>query len=249
MIYSNKLSHNDMIGKNVIILTICLMVLELGGCNSLHEANKQPTIKDEIPVFNIETAKKSKPKDVFEQLAYQGGMGGSDEDLPCDRNLGIAYLFIDNKFVTCGWKSGEEVQVTLSSPDQKKLALIDKSNSTDRSFIFYPVSETLGNYDLLFKGRSKTVDYQFVLKESETKEPTDIADSIAGYIYLYNFLPNEKVRLIAYKDLKFYSWEEFQVGKYGQLKLIIGDDNSIVYHVIGDKSGDIFDHGYALRME
>jgi hypothetical protein len=36
-------------------------------------------------------------------------------------------------------------------------------------------------------------------------------------ILLYNFLPNETVRLIAYSDTKFLAWQEYQVNANGQL--------------------------------
>jgi hypothetical protein len=67
-------------------------------------------------------------------------------------------------------------------------------------------------------------------------------------LVLYGFVPNETVRLFAYREellLKFSGWSQYQVDSSG--KLVLKAPNHVIYYVVGNLSGLVgnrrFGHG------
>jgi hypothetical protein len=231
------------------LLAIFLIFLETNGCNPLQKATPSPSEFKKIQIFNLSTAKKTKPNDVLDQMNFGGRGGGGFGEEVCDMNPpifvlnpGIAFRYRDNDVLTCGWVNGEEVKITLTDPQKNKVVLNDKNSTNYRTFEFYPITEIPGNYNLLFEGKTKVVEYEFKL-EDPGNQPGDYIDSEKGYLYIFNFSPNEHVRVIAYQFVnsgyEFVGWNDYKVSELGQLKVKI--DSGLEYHVIGDKSGPIKD--------
>lgn len=220
--------------------------------------------------FSIQESKHTTPSDVLRELSYSGGFGGGGADCsedPLDSPI-INYFKKEDGFewqenidaISCGWDEGMNVQISLSLPDAEPL--IEK-NEIASSYgdvgLYYdiPLNTQPGEYELKFIGRSETVET--LIKIIQSEEPR--LYQIDNQLILFNFLPNENVRLLIYtgtNDYVFFrpalldssmfgyvelvAWEEYQVDEAGQLilNLLHLDQNEYYeYIVIGDQSGEV----------
>lgn len=189
------------------------------------------------------------PNDILQQAQFMGAPGGHDS---CDfYNLDKPGFFLDHDTVewniypevfSCGWRPGETVSAFITTPSNT-ISLISNETADDSGSVyldnFYFESNVIpGTYILTEKGNSDTVNMSLslVLPENPKVYYED------GKLILYNFSPNEHVRLLVYVDNSLWDVKDFSVDNRGQL--LISLDRSVVEKdfvaVVGDLSGAIY---------
>ena len=107
------------------------------------------------------------------------------------------------------------------------------------------LNDPTGSYTLRFEGKTGEIQCS-VYVETESclfeywKKNKDDEYWSKSKLTLYNFEPNERVRLFAYnRGGTFVAWQEFRVSSDGQLTIhITGESKEYSYAVVGDISGE-----------
>lgn len=207
------------------------------------------------PIEEFSPSNHTLPEDVLEEVQISFGGGGAHPCWSGEEYQGptlltdLAESEIELKqtlrIYTCGWEPDERVITTLKFPDGRSISQTQWADPILYNIDFEyktGLSDPLGEYILTFEGKTELIEHSFLLKEVQGARLYDEDD---GTLFLYNFQPNEQVRLIAYERSsdspgmgKFAAWQEFQVDQLGQL-IIQVDALYSKYGVIGAVSGDV----------
>ncbi len=193
------------------------------------------------------------PDDIWEEVKYYvGGAGPS----PCDPVSSPRIVEEEicrnhelNDWISvssCGWRDGESVHISLHTPDNTVIEWDDEVKGETFPFVAgFPtsLSDTPGVYTFTIEGESGTV--QETLHVLRPVEPRLYMQE--GGLLLYNFQPDEFIRLFAYYldsygTASLTGWQEYQVGHDGQLFVKVGDDTSGVWIVVGSESGVVCEY-------
>ena len=234
-----------------------------------------------IPVekFSISTSHQTMPEDVLREISYygMGGPGwscGGEGPLPVYQNVTVISPYVDFELEesvyihSCGWQSDELVHITIEFPDGRSVSQVVRATEDRRKefagddWVFYygviltyetDWNDSPGSYTFTLEGDSGKVQHTVhITKPAGPRLHCDYGDD---KLLLYNFEPNEYVRLFAYEFsdrdesvsfpsglvLVLVAWQEYQVDSSGQL--VIQVESGYTYAVIGDVSGDVYPFG------
>jgi len=153
--------------------------------------------------------------------------------------------------VVCGWWLDNKVDITLELPDGNFLTetVMVEETTAFIPVIYYEYSPNADNpagiYNFSFSGNSGNVEHMVNVNIPNDSRMYYI-ENIQS-LYLYSFVPNEKVRLLLYNTPtdKGYSrltaWNEYYVDNSGKLLIKINPDDAYYgnYFAVGEKSGSV----------
>lgn len=208
---------------------------------------------------NVNTNLPSDINDVVEEIKYYGRGGGSDQEDPCvgiDSPTIISEWFDIEQLerawvVSCGWNKDGEIEIIPVSPSglqfpAEKLGSYGSNWISKFGLLYWSYSPTAfdetGEYHVTFSNGIQTLEYGF-----RVSRITKAGATLFGYddeIQVYNFTPNEKIRLFVYSSthdtLVFEGWKDFTVAPDGKLliSLIQPDLQYLNYAIVGEKTGE-----------
>lgn len=260
----------------IAFATLANSVLPLNSSsplNLLGTATKTPTKKPTAtkpPSFGPSTANTSTPKDVnsiIKEVLYFGRGGGGDEEDPC-KNITKPTIMsewfeaeqLQHIWVfTCGWKANKKVSAVLSKPGgaskTKKLNVSAWDNTSAYGEIYWSYLPTAfdptGTYKVDFSNGEQNLHFEFNVTRITVAGAVLLRES--QEVQIYNFRPNERVRLFRYdfsydtsdpfnsdKDqFTLLDWQEYSTASDGKLQIklspsILGDS----FAVVGQKTGE-----------
>lgn len=217
-----------------------------------------------VVTFSIVSSHKTTPDDVLREVTwFAGGVGGGSicaskvytrptivsvyplglASTPAHMELNDGGIWIS----TCGWGPNESVVTTVQVPDGSSRS---EKQSAPGSLVFQletGLTDPSGPYTVTFEGKSGRVNYPIYV-ERPTGPRLYWQD--ARRMLLYNFSPNEHLRLFAYQrkgntsTFVLVAWQEFQVNSNGRLTIQVDPNN--LYAIVGDASGEVIPSFYTL---
>jgi hypothetical protein len=116
--------------------------------------------------FSLDSANSVGPDSVLEEVAYFA-TGGPDACFeasePEVQGLPETVEWVQNfALITCGWEEGEEVNVTIISPDgslfsEKNIAGMQGMDLSP-SVMYFITSSAVGQYQFIFEGQNTTLN-------------------------------------------------------------------------------------------
>lgn len=198
------------------------------------------------------TSNPTNPDSVLKEIVF-GTAGGGGSSVQCaavktdkpvilpvleESPINVEFL-VEFPIISCGWDAGEDIQVTIKMPDGKTRTdkikadsdKISESNRSRRAFFKYKTEwgEPLGVYEFVFSGRNSSVKH--LVKINRSTEPRVILRPNTNRLLLYNFNPNENVRLYVYKRVgtssygELSGWKSLQTNAQGSLEISLQIDN------------------------
>ncbi len=143
----------------------------------------------------------------------------------------------------CGLNVGDIVGIEVTRPDgvvQKYEAIAEQAVGLTYGQItfYYGLDEhaPTGDYVLAFSGQSWTL-----------QRTAKVVDADSARLYLldnnqlkfYKFQPNERVRLLVYRDNHLIGWHEYQVDRTGELNIRVNLEGMPRFVAEGELSGDV----------
>jgi len=198
--------------------------------------------------FSLPSINTVPPEDILEEITYSA-TGGGDAGCPIltspELRLSEKYEWAEGIGVnSCGWKSDEPVQVTITYPNKHSEseivnALWDGSVSLWRRSVDLPI----GQYHFYLKGENGVLEDTAILQVGNT--PLIYGEND---LFLSGFKKHEKVRLLLYKSqpssyMTLIGWQEYQVSETGQLVISAPAKRDqfgncdYFYYIIGEISG------------
>ncbi|MCK5313832.1 MAG: SH3 domain-containing protein [Anaerolineales bacterium] len=202
------------------------------------------------------------PDDILEQLAYggMGGGGGDGEDVDiCDELFPtpeIIYeyaetieLFRSSWITVCGLTPDEFVSISQYRPDGE---IVVEDIVADLSggliYKFEPTfGDLVGQYVIDFSSSSGNSAAAVTVTEPDGPRLVELEDDVL--LLLYNYAPNESVRLFVYthqgRTRNIYAWQELRIDGKGQLLVEMDLPPApsdleffryYTYHAVGDVS-------------
>jgi hypothetical protein len=213
--------------------------------------------------FSSETAKKINPGDVLDEI-YVGGLGAgpwacsSGSNPWIEMSEGYSHMLLEVlEFGTCGWQVGELVKVIVEYPNGKKITQTIKAVNVpdeNNAAVAYNFNSTeydpVGVYHIIFSGKSGQLEERFRL--SKPVGPylfwyeTNITAEEQDYLLrLYQFAPNEKIRMFVYygdgrlPGWRLQGWEAYKVDEKGNLSINLSLKSHLpLVAIIGESSGE-----------
>ncbi len=201
--------------------------------------------------FNPNSGSSTKPPNVMKMINWGRG-GGGGPGLECEGTTTVSFpsFYADSKFnhnyelmedpviVSCGWKAGEKVRVTIKYPNNRTATQTYTAIGDGNGFVissFRPsLDDPTGTFQYTFQGNTAKLTGSIKFITPKGAHMYWLGDS---RILLYGFAPNERVTLVAYgDDNNFLRWMEVQVGKDGRLMLSTDYPNGAVILARGAKS-------------
>ncbi len=217
--------------------------------------------------FALSAAQKTVPEDVLQDITfyYVQGEAPSDCKYPTrshseipnytqpevlgSRSSRKVEVWGTKRVYTCGWGPDEVVEVTIAYPDghteSRQVLAEPDANEPDYYQVlvhhFTPLGSPPGPYTFTFAGESGQVSHvvEFVPR---TEPRLYMKDN--KQLLLYNFAPNERVRLFAYRyeeqgKAALLAWNTFTVNIAGQLEVQVGGVRAAWWVALGDLSGEV----------
>jgi hypothetical protein len=255
----------------IIIFTICSLLL--GACDlssftslsSIQTENsssngqnfKHFDLNASPATYSLTESQGTTPKDVLREVDWSGGQGGfttcafyklskGELKLLQDNPIDEAEWMTDIYTSSCGWKPGESVTATVTSPSGNITAwhmIANEDGEMSGVIITNTFNTQPGKYFIENKGESGTLSQTIIIK-TPTEPRLYIEDNS---LLLYNFSAFEQVRLLVYipaKDRKGTLWDskEYITDGQGQLIIHIDKNNTITsagFIIIGKTSGEV----------
>jgi hypothetical protein len=248
----------------------------------LATATRTPTKKPvatKRPSFSPSTARRTPPKDinsVIQEVLYFGLGGGGDEEDPC-KNITRPTIMsewfdveqLHNAWVySCGWRVSRKVSVKLTKPDgASQTDTVDvfgwKPSSTfgEAYWYYLPTAfDPLGTYRVSFSNGEQSLGFEFNVSRISTSGAVLLRD--AQEVQIYNFRPNENVRLFRFRydydpsnynpdtdQLTLLDWQEFAAGSDGKLRIqLVPSIMEDSFAVVGERSGEFHLESYAAAV-
>lgn len=163
--------------------------------------------------FSISSSNHTSPNDVLYEAAYAGGFGGGGDfcgqtpfgNFVISKERERVEWLQDLEITVCGWKPNERVKIQLKNNAGTILyedinSARESSDGKNLSQLDYtiPINTPYGSYVVTFEGQqSGKVTQNF----SVVKLPKPRMYRLKNYLVLYNFKPNESVRLFWYETV------------------------------------------------
>ena len=203
---------------------------------------------------------------IWEARSVYGDLSSYGDAPPVVAKLGTISIY------TCDWQNGESITVTILYPDGREdthayiypptISRNVVTASTAQTYLnpitynymqefFTPQpGDPTGTYEIQFEGETQTLTLAFEVVEPE--EPVVLLTENAEFI-LYNFMPQEHVRLIAMatrcpretnyvNSVTFCGWSEFETSSDGSLIIKTPDlfDSGYSFAIVGNESGIVY---------
>lgn len=199
--------------------------------------------------LSISELNSTPPQDIFEEVAFYGGLGGGDESCSSDYTAPTFIQGVNDKraelldpivIILCGLPaSNENVRVNVELPDNSSRQYTSHIDSA-AVYFEYPskLNDPTGNYHFIFEGSNWSLDKYIAI--NDISSPSLFWDR--DQLIFAKFRPNENVRLFVYSEEgskgKLIGWKKFNVNSKGQLIIKINyPDGQFV--AIGEASGEI----------
>lgn len=221
----------------------------------MNPINEQSPDVSSFANFSLNTANKTVPPGILEEIMLFSG-GGGYTDLNCPQpqffivGMGLSWgnsekLELGNSILVsvCGWAAGEQLNLVIEDPLGNRFET--QTRSVDQSTVAAFAKHWLGFDDPtgIYKITVSDTKNKAVFKELEAIKPkgprifyshgskffSDDTD-----IILHNFEPNEAVTLYAYEGdsltARLFAWQKYTVNSNGQLKIDVSALNNISEH-------------------
>ncbi|MFL7870451.1 MAG: hypothetical protein AB8I58_16605 [Anaerolineales bacterium] len=204
--------------------------------------------------FSWDSGNTLPPKDVIQEVGFYGGGGGwivchdyPGNDSSC-REEGIEpmqWIYIGHDEVA----PNEKFDVTISLPDssiQKDVVTSSAEGKLSYDYLplpGFPVGEYRFSFDSANMHFEEKIDVIKPLVPRMYMTGEDIRESGEKKIILFNFLPNERVRLFAYTSQagELALWQEFMVDENGMSTIENQlEERSYSFAAVGDASGVVY---------
>jgi hypothetical protein len=217
--------------------------------------------------FSVSTSNHSQPEDVIQEVAFGGAGAGDGGPSECFQNHSsysgpvVEISPADGEIMepagilTCGWQHPEELDLTIGLPNgtvrhEAVQSIPDgEAGLTNKVWIFYNPrwNDPSGEYTFTLKGADGKIETSLNFRQpngarvylfGDVDSPTAFHDVI-----LYQFSPNEKIRLFAFEatgvgnTFQLVGWKQFQVDTAGSLSVHV--EKGYLYGVIGDITGGV----------
>lgn len=222
-------------------------------------ATKKPVKKP------VKTPKKPAFKTIKKQIHFFSALApGPVDQTPCENITDpivlsglIDLVQLDSmELVTCGWNTNKDVIATITKSDgtilTKTLPIYPYSPWGLILFDYSPTAfDPTGNYKIQFSNGGQVLDVGFIV--NPITEPGAVIIPGNKEVQVYNFQPNEKIRVFQYSLLisstegiwgpaevlewKLEAWQDRQLGSEGRLRIPIKDTRGH-YVVIGEQTGE-----------
>ncbi len=236
----------------------------------------QPTVKPEpsqgVSSFSLETADWQRPGDVLEVVSFFGGGGAAicfDEIEPTLIYFGVNIFELvavlatqstneDIYLISCRWTNPGLLNVIVELPNGTSLfdtVEATPQSSPDMNMASYKLDLGLdppvGNYRFAIGNPTEAVWDEFWLERPVTPKLFRLAD---GSVVLWNFIPSERVRVIAYSEMEgelytrqgqFVASQEYRTSPDGSLYVEVTSPID-AFAAIGEFTGEIAEsHTYS----
>lgn len=217
-------------------------------------STEEPTSFPEKSIFDPDNANSDVPPDVkgiLDEVTYYGMGGGEGGGDPCQgiKNPTVISEWTDIKqmqyawALMCGWSSDTDVTVTLSGPSNyfHQEELRNNEYGLLHWSHFLGIDAPLGEYVVEFSDGSKFQGFKFEV--FPVTEPGVLFFFDKKNIQIFEFRPNEKVRVFLYsydynnQSLHLKAWAEFHTDSRGYLRIDLVDQSKD-YVVVGEFSGE-----------
>jgi len=218
-----------------------------------------PDIPPQTKTFSLKNANKVRPADVVQEVSFGGHGGGDDIEFdPCPSvknptSPTVAWSTGGDEWLSsvdiyvCGWQLDKNVAVSIIIPDHRTSAesvSVIKTTAGNKYIGFHyapDIDNPPGTYTFSFNGQSGHVDYTKEVR-APGQDPQIIYVEKTHSYFLFNFAPNERVRVYLYNNpdgnidvADFTAWEEYNVDSTG--RLVIKTDTEGHLFVLGDVNG------------
>jgi len=257
----------------------CILIL---SCNAITGSNREtPTIPlqesptDSQPVpFSPDNASKVAPEDIIQQMGSIPAYGGSAS---CNSPDTYSQPTVDQSFIdtyggkpvemmegivlgVCGLSEGDSVTTNIHFPNGKvesqkgvvKSNVIGEvANSYDLSYVV-GLDQPAGPYRFEFQTSKGTAEATLDVIAPDGPQLYVDMEPTKSDLILYNFKPNEKVRILIYMKGMLDAWQEFTIDKNGNLTIpndfegpgSAGYDGTVAsrkgeYVAVGEASGQV----------
>ncbi len=225
-------------------------------------SRKSRIIDPPVIIFSQDNANGVSPSDVLKEIGYHVGGAG---DCECCNNYKEPAIdeFITTKTVelehlifvyVCGLRNNEYVEFTITKPSGEKKIISTRAMLAigpayaiygAYASMFLGIDEEVGNYFVEIKGENVTLNQMIDVRLPDG--PRLYWSEDKEMILLYNFVPNEKVRILKYDGnliATLSAWIASEVDNNGQLYIKLDGDSDFVYNykqivIIGEKSGEL----------
>ena len=257
--------------------TLVLLIVLLFACTTSPETPRSPLVKptktktspisnspeNDPPTktFSLQNANKIAPDDVLKEVSF-GGRGAGEcteqdystpgfESNHYSPNPDMVDWLDSIHILSCGWQDGEQVDITITTPDNKDITQIQQAKpsglSHNISLVYVDYQTTIdspdGVYTFTFRGNSSQLKKEVTVSRDNGPRMYYIG-SLQSF-YLYGFAPNEHIRLFLYRSADNYTlaaWQSYTVNAYGALLIKVGsevDPSRDLSIVLGDVSGQV----------
>lgn len=200
--------------------------------------------------FSMSSAIQSVPQDILQEVGYfPGGAGHGSPNCNDHTTPVIEYAPTSSELmewvdvIACGWQNDEEILGTIIYPNQTVYEKLSITSYGQTYISFFPtLTDPIGTYTVIL---TRYQD-QLMVSIDITEPPGPQIYWQHNDLFLYKFLPNEKVRIFAYKlyeavpleasKIRLEGWQTYQVDSSGQL--LIKTEKNYSYVIIGDASGE-----------
>ena len=207
---------------------------------------------DEDPYFSLVNANTTPPQDIIQEIMYFGGAGGGY----CDRMVGESeYLEISVcpndvielmgllRLTVTGVESGDAVTLTITYPDNNQL--IVELTADSGGYITYDyipeITDQTGEYIFYFQTPKGNI--QQVIRVIQPAIPRLYLVPEEKMLILYNFSPNEHIRLFYYgstfDSVGFKAWKSYQTDDQGSISIKYTDLEDPLFVAVGDITGQV----------
>jgi hypothetical protein len=230
--------------------------LETGHNHPIETSTMTPMITPyaEREIYKFDRLNAMPQDDILEEIItfYGGGWGG-----PICYEDGLYFIgasptsnwMAEIDIIACGWQPGELVEIAVF--DENGISIYAEQQQANEEgahnegalhLFFWPgFNSTIGTLTIIFQGKHEALvhNVEIVMPAG----PRFYGLLSRPYFILYNFSPQEKVRIAAYymHDIEIATligWQEYQVDGSGQLIIEFENRNDRVLHIaFGEKSG------------
>jgi hypothetical protein len=218
-------------------------------------SNIQPTATPSKIEFRLTSSNHTIPADVLQEVRVW--VGGGNVISGCLDNPPSPILFAGENTVEwgnlmgvllCGLKPEETVQSTIIRPDGRSTTQdLHARDDGGVSFEYWPALDDLpGQYRFVLDGTSAHVEsVTYLVLPTEPRMYYRVNEEA---LLLYNFLPNERVKILAYKRSgkegelgELTGWQEYSVDQDGRILIAIDQPPSaqLDYVAVGQQSGQV----------
>lgn len=209
----------------------------------------------DVEIFSLSNAEQIAPEDILQEISFSSGAGG---DAVCFGSFDSPSVYPEtpthavlNELVSihiCGWQIGETIKIAVDYPNGTTIASEQENAFLQMTFEFMTnvLTDPPGEYVVTFTGDSGTVQHNITLTSPATPQ---IYWNDDGTLVLYNFEPQETVRVFAYYGVpslvttfaELQAWQTFNVDQQGNLVILLTKipGNWNWFAAVGDISGEV----------